>query len=98
MSDVIPKLDRSTTLRVNDCFIILFASQIREQRMKKGLSQHRLCISLQIYGIYVSQGYISRLESGQRKDPSIAIIIALSIILNISLDQIINLTRNLINE
>ncbi|MCA0353024.1 MAG: helix-turn-helix domain-containing protein [Chloroflexi bacterium] len=98
MSNITPKLDALPRLRVNECFITLFAPRIREQRITKGLSQHRLCICLQTYGIYVSQGYISRLESGQRKDPSIAIIIALSIILDISIDQIINLTRDLMNE
>lgn len=98
MSHIIPKLDASPRLRVSDCFITLFVARSREQRLTKGLSQHALCICLQTYGIYVSQGYISRLESGQRKDPSIAIIIALSIILDISLDQIVNLTRNLVDE
>lgn len=73
-------------------FAQAFGEEVRFQRQKLGLKQEDLSMLLQTYGIHVSQSYLSRLESGARGDPSIQIIISLSIILDISLDKVIKPT------
>jgi transcriptional regulator with XRE-family HTH domain len=75
-------------------FIRLFGEQVRIQRQKLGLKQEDLSELLQSHNIQVSQSYLSRLESGLRSDPSIQIVISLSTILEISLDEIINSAMN----
>lgn len=75
-------------------FARLFGSEVKTRRTAIGLRQEELAEIAQSYGIQVSQSYISRLEGGQRSDPDIALIIVLTMLLNISLDHIILLARN----
>ena len=75
-------------------FARLFGAEVKTRRTAAGLRQEELAEIAQSYGIQVSQSYISRLESGQRSDPDIALIVVLTTLLNISLDRIILLARN----
>lgn len=78
--------------RATESFAQAFGEEVRSQRQKLGLKQEDLSTLLQSYGIHVSQSYLSRLESGARGDPSIQIMISLSLILRISLDKVVNST------
>lgn len=78
-------------------FAHLFGAEVKIRRIALGLRQEELAEIVQSYGIQVSQSYLSRLEGGQRNDPSIALIIVLASVLNISLDSIIILARNDVN-
>jgi transcriptional regulator with XRE-family HTH domain len=75
-------------------FVRLFGAEVKTRRIAVGLRQEELAEIAQSYGIQVSQSYISRLESGQRSDPDIALIVVLTTLLNISLDHIVLLARS----
>jgi transcriptional regulator with XRE-family HTH domain len=68
-----------------------FGEEVKANRLRLGLRQDNLAAILQSQGIQVSQSYISRLESGQRVDPSVQIIVSLAILLDISLDRVLSL-------
>lgn len=70
-------------------FTRLFAEQMKSQRKNLGFSQQQLAMLLHDHGVTVSQSYLSKLESGQRAEPSIQLVIATATILHISLDAII---------
>lgn len=76
----------------NVSFARLFGEAVRLQRQRLGLKQEELSHLLQSCGIPMSQSYLSRLESGLRNDPSIQVVIGLSIVLKISLDEIVRAT------
>lgn len=84
--------------RVRKAFIRLFGVEVRQRRVILGIGQEKLADLLQTNGVQISQSYISRLESGQRDDPSVSLIIALTMILDISLDSILLLARKDINN
>lgn len=67
-----------------------FAQIVRIRRQKLGLTQEELVSKLQTCGIKVSQGYISLLEAGQRKDPNVQLIVALALVLGFSLDEVLD--------
>jgi DNA-binding XRE family transcriptional regulator len=66
------------------------AETVKRRRQKLGITQEELASLLQECGIRISQGYISLLEAGQRKQPSLQLVVALSVVLDISLDQVID--------
>lgn len=69
-------------------FTSKFAETVRRRRQKLELTQEELVSALQNCGIKVSQGYISLLEAGQRKEPNMRLIVALAVLLDISLDKL----------
>ncbi|MFV9506295.1 MAG: helix-turn-helix domain-containing protein [Oscillochloridaceae bacterium umkhey_bin13] len=79
----------NTIRQSNASFARVFGDAVRLRRQKFGLKQEELSHLLQSCGMPISQSYLSRLESGLREDPSIQIVIGLSIALQISLDEII---------
>lgn len=79
-------------------FIRLFGIEVKRQRIAAGYRQEELAEIIEQYGIPISQSYISRLESGQRHDPNISLIVVLSITLQISLDNIISHAVNVQGE
>ena len=70
-------------------FTYKLAETVKTRRQNLGITQEELVLILQECGIQVSQGYISLLEAGQRKQPSLQIVVALAVVLDISLDQVI---------
>lgn len=77
----------------SDKFFTLFANAVRLKRQEAGVTQLELISYLQEMGIKVSQAYLSQLEAGQRKEPSAKIVIALSAVLSINLNEIIKQAR-----
>jgi len=70
-------------------FMCRLVAEIRSRRQERRLTQAELATALQQCGIQASQGYLSLIEAGQRTDPSIRLVIALSIVLDISLDSLL---------
>jgi len=70
-------------------FTKFFGEEVRRKRLAMNLKQDELSSLVQSLGVGGSQSYISRLESNHRSDPSIQLILTLSIILDISLDEVI---------
>ena len=72
-----------------DAFFRQFGSSVRQRRLQKKLTQEDLVQELRRMGVGITQGYISLLESGNRKDPNIAKVLALAAVLDISLDGLL---------
>lgn len=70
-------------------FPVMFGRRVKERRTSLGLTQAALIAKLEEINIRVTQGYISLLEAGQRKEPSIQLVVSLAIILDISIDKLI---------
>jgi transcriptional regulator with XRE-family HTH domain len=68
-----------------------FGKVLREQRMKKGLSQEALALNCDL-----DRTFISMLERGKRQ-PSLASIITISKALSIQPDKLVRLTTELLN-
>ena len=60
---------------------------IREERKRQKLSQKHLAEKLELYGVYVCRGSLSRLENNERTVTDIEID-AISKILNVSLEYL----------
>ena len=73
-----------------EIFLKRFGLQVKQERQKKGLTQEELVQLLRGMGISITQGYISLLESGERKEPNFKKVLALTLILEISLDDLIS--------
>lgn len=74
-------------------FFKLFANAVRLKRQEADTTQLELINAMQKMGIKVSQAYLSQIEAGQRKEPSARIVIALSAVLNINVDELIQQSR-----
>ena len=70
-------------------FTDMFAERVRSRRQELGITQDDLVNSLQKCGLKVSQGYISLIEGKSRRDPSLKIVVALAVLLDISFDEIL---------
>lgn len=77
-----------------DKFARAFGEEVRAARQRRGLKQDALAAALQSCGFPGSQSYLSRLESGQRTEPSVQMIVALSVLLNISIEAILQRLRD----
>lgn len=77
----------------SDMFFKLFANAVRLKRQEADTTQLELINAMQKMGIKVSQAYLSQIEAGQRKEPSARIVIALSAVLNINVDELIQQSR-----
>lgn len=77
----------------SDMFFKLFANAVRLKRQEADTTQLELINAMQKMGIKVSQAYLSQIEAGQRKEPSARIVIALSAVLNINVDVLIQQSR-----
>lgn len=66
-----------------------FASEMKRKRKALGITQEQLACVLQEHDIQVTQGYLSLLEAGQRNEPSLRLVLALSQILGISIDSLL---------
>ncbi|GCE28132.1 hypothetical protein KDA_36160 [Dictyobacter alpinus] len=74
---------------ITNNFTSLFGEEVKYRRLSLQLTQADLTHLLCECGIEITQSYISRLEAGSRKDPSIKLVLALATILSISLDKIV---------
>lgn len=72
----------------------IFGARVREARLSRGLTQSDVVKQLAQLGVPATQGYLSLIESGSRKEPKVDKIIALSLLLDISLDEIIFTERD----
>lgn len=95
-----PNLETSTFHRQQEAcnaannFTNKLAQTVKQRRQKLGLTQEELVSILQSCGIKVSQGYISLLEAGERKDPNVQLLVALAVLLDISLDKVLHSVCN----
>lgn len=87
--EVLTPHKRYEARKAADKFTDKLAEIVKTRRQNLGLTQEELVLILQECGIRVSQGYISLLEAGQRKQPSLPLVVALSVVLDISLDRLI---------
>ncbi len=71
-----------------------FGAHVKAQRLQLGLRQDMVVAMLQKQGVTISQSYLSRLESGQRLQPSIHVVVSLTVLLNISLDTVLQLAMH----
>ncbi len=96
MSDLdevlVGKQDKVTNVAHN--FATVFGEEVRQRRQYLNLTQEELTLALRKCGIKVTQTYISRLEVGQRRNPSAQLVVALAFILSMSLDNIIFSLQN----
>jgi transcriptional regulator with XRE-family HTH domain len=79
-------------------FVRIFGEEVKTRRLRLGLKQEDLAAIVQSYGLQGSQSYLSRLESGQRGEPSIQLVVILAVVLDISLDAIILRAQNSKND
>lgn len=87
--EVLTPHKRNEISDVANRFTDKLAETVKTRRQNLGITQEQLVLILQECGIRVSQGYISLLEAGQRKQPSLQLVVALAVVLDISLDQVI---------
>ena len=66
----------------------LAGENVRKIRKKKKMSQQELSAKLELLGVYVCRGSISRLEDQTRTVTDIELY-AISLVLNVSLDELI---------
>ena len=88
MADPLRRRTTAATAAAGD-FPRRFASLVKSQRQALGLTQGQLATALQLCGIQASQGYVSLLEAGQRNDPDIRLVAALAVLLDMSLDPLL---------
>lgn len=65
----------------------LIGDNVRKYRIKKGLSQQKLSNKLELLGVYVCRGSISRIEDKSRTVTDIELY-ALSKVLNVSIEEL----------
>jgi transcriptional regulator with XRE-family HTH domain len=85
--------DKNKIFKAADKFLPLFLEEVKQHRLSLAWTQEDLAAVLRSCGIPATQSYLSRLEKGQRTDPSIPIIIALATLFSISLDEIVSLAQ-----
>jgi DNA-binding XRE family transcriptional regulator len=64
--------------------------EVRSKRLARRLTQGELAEHIKALGLEVTQGYISLIESGKREDPNIKTVVALALVLEISLDDLLH--------
>ena len=65
----------------------LIGDNVKKYRIKKGLSQQKLSNKLELLGVYVCRGSISRIEDKSRTVTDIELY-ALSKVLNVSIEEL----------
>jgi transcriptional regulator with XRE-family HTH domain len=85
---------RDKASKAASSFATLFGEEVRQHRQQLNLTQEELTFVLRKCGIRVTQTYISRLEVGQRKNPSAQLVIALASILSISIDRVVSAAQS----
>jgi transcriptional regulator with XRE-family HTH domain len=70
-------------------FNFYFRKEVRRRRKELGLKQEHLSYALGMCNVTVGQSYISNLETGKKTNPTLEVVIALTTLLSISLDQLL---------
>jgi transcriptional regulator with XRE-family HTH domain len=83
------KEDKAAGLGDIDGFLAKFGRRLREKRTLLRLTQVEIANALSERDISVTQSYLSLIESGERREPSMRIVLALAALLDISIDELL---------
>ena len=73
-----------------DLIVSATGRAVRTRRLELHLTQGELLARLKPFGVELTQGYLSQIESGTRTGQSFKLILALCLALDLSIDQVID--------
>jgi transcriptional regulator with XRE-family HTH domain len=89
MSDNLLQTRQPKAAVIAENFARAFGEEVKSRRTYFRLTQEELSASVQKCGVPISQSYLSRLESGQRVEPNVQLVVVLAVLLDIGLDTVI---------